>query len=145
MVSACHLQYWHTVIYRIGSKGQRLIVLITLGKKFSLESFKAPFSDHFCLVFFFCDLFSMLNNLYFAKYADDTEIYVIGDGIEAFSKFKIWQWERELVSVWRTMHACIDSLLSSDVLIKQHEREKLSFHVFLKTCKDRSRKLDKHK
>ena len=50
-------------------------------------------------------------------------------------EFKTWQRERELASGWRTALACANSLLSSDVLIRQYERQKQSFHVFWKLVK----------
>ena len=43
------------------------------------------------------------------------------------------------------MHACGDSLLSSDISMRWHKREKKVFSRFLKTCEDESRKLDNHK
>ena len=45
----------------------------------------------------------------------------------ANSEFNIWQQKEELVSGWRTTHARGDSLLSSDVLMRRHKREKQSF------------------
>ena len=56
-----------------------------------LASHKFPYSDCFFIIFT-CNLFSILNNICFAKSADDTAPYFIGDGAkEALILWKILQ------------------------------------------------------